>query len=181
MISRTLSFIGIFCTLNSSFGQMEGSFEASNAYSLNLEALGINARSYLFLSKKLHVGMEFTHFFDHQEQVDNEDLELSANVLDLNTNYFFDLNEHLRFYTVLGFDYSRETEKFELPNENKSLTEDALGYNIGGGFEVPLSEHFGVLAEYTHTFSELKDNVVFFGLVYEWERPRKQQGAALGH
>jgi hypothetical protein len=30
------------------------------------------------------------------------------------------------------------------------------------------------LAEYTHTFSDLKDNIVFIGFVYEWGKPKNE-------
>lgn len=149
--------------------QIKGTVEATGAYSFNLDTPGINFRNYYFLSEKLHLGIEYTHFFDNTEHFLDEKVVTSADVFDLNSNYFVELTPHFLFYTVLGLDYSREKEEIQLMDENEIQRDDAFGYNVGGGFEVPFNHHWAVLAEYTHTFSDLKDNIFFVGLVYEWE------------
>lgn len=172
-MKRLFFLIGLFFIGFSSFAQLQGTLETTGAYSFNLDTPGVNVRGYVFLTEKLHLGLEYTHLFDKTDHVGEEKIETSANVFDLNTNYFFELTPHLAFYSIVGLDYSRETEHVALSDEQETLKDDALGYNLGGGFEVPVSEHFAVIAEYTHTFSDLHDNIAFLGVVYEWGTHKK--------
>lgn len=71
-------------------------------------------------------------------------------------------------------DYSWEEEDVFTLESKETHREDALGYNVGGGLEVPLNHHLAILAEYTHTFSDLKDNIVFVGMLYKFEFGRKE-------
>ncbi len=172
-MKRLYFLIGILSIGFSSFAQLRGTLEVAGAYSFNLETPGTNVRGYVFLTENLHLGLEYTHLFEKTGHVGEEKIETSANVFDLNTNYFFELAPHLAFYSILGLDYSRETEHVAFLDEREKLEDDAFGYNIGGGFEVPVSEHFAVIAEYTHTFSDLHDNIAFVGVVYEWGTHKK--------
>lgn len=137
------------------------SLETTGAYSFNLETPGVNFRTYYFFNEHLHLGAEYTHLFTHTEIFADERIETNAEILDLNANYFYKLNNHFIVYGVLGLDYTTEKETSITSESRHNSSEDAVGYNIGAGFEIPITHQIAFLTEFTHTFSDLRDNLLF--------------------
>lgn len=167
--------LGLLCLIpNFAIGQLEGSIDVTGTYSFGLETPGINIRSYLFATDAICLGPEFTYFFPRQEQHGDEEITLSAFTLDLNAHYVFPFFEHrLGLYPILGVAYLQEMERIEVHNEIERITQRAGGFNLGGGVEVRLSRRINLFSEYIHTFSSLRDDVVFLGFNYRWGAGKK--------
>jgi len=154
-----------------SYAQIEGTFDLTAAWSFDLETPGINARSYFFINDKICLGPEFTYFFDKTEVHGNEELTTSVFVIDLNGHYIFEIIEHsLGIYPVMGLNFTREKESIKILEETENHTDKAFGFNFGIGTEISLSKRINLFGEFTHTFSSLEDNVIFFGLNYQWSK-----------
>lgn len=132
---------------HSFFNSHSFSFGLGSAYSFHAEALGINSRIYYNPTKEICFGPELSYVEKG-----------SASILDLNFIGHYVIETPLfGVYPLTGGNYTRET--------HEGASEDAFGIALGGGMHRNFKA-WTIFVEYSHIFSQLKDDFISVGVFY---------------
>jgi len=88
--------------------------------------------------------------------------------VNLNAHYVLNLwQERLRFYPLLGLNYTMTTHKWS--ERDPADEENHVGLNVGAGLEYGITDHLNAFFQYRHTIVRVVDQGIFAaGVTYRF-------------
>ncbi len=120
-------------------------------------SLAVSISGYYSTSDNIRAGVDFQYYFMDEYTVDGRlHSQPSTYEYNINVHYFPVNRDRLRFYTLLGFQYSSFTYHLEEHQRITTSQRDVgAGFNVGGGVEYAL-ESILFFAEPKYTISGLE-------------------------
>ena len=132
-------------------------------YGTAIEELGINIRGDYQFAELIKGGADFTFFFAPEN--------FSFNTLNLNGFYMFDV-EGFNPYALAGLNFSFYSANFQsttiggITIGGGSVTDTAVGLNLGGGADFPLSENLAGFGEVKYVISNYDGLAITAGIKF---------------
>jgi len=164
---------GFLFTMNFAFAQGQGSITAGGGllFGSEIETLGLGVNGQYFITDNLagQVGINF--FFPNKEEVSVFEVKQSLWTINLNANYYIDVNnETVRPYALGGINISNSKVSSDinfgddLPGFEPEASDTAFGLNLGGGADFYVSDVVTPFAQIKYVISDFDQLVIMGGV-----------------
>lgn len=158
-----LSLLMMFSILVNGQGVALGS---AMVYGSEINSIGFQGRSYLFLNESVCFGPEFNYFLPRYEEIEGHRQQRHMIEANFNIHYVLHLNHKAGFYPLTGVNFTSEWEGDE-PHADYSFAA-----NLGGGFHY-FAGRWMPFVEYLYTFNKKPQQSVLLGFFFVLTKPKE--------
>ena len=124
-----------------------GHFSAGRA-----ETFGIGAKFRYKLANSMRLEGSFTHFFPKEFSLFGISTSTSMWDLSINGNYLMPINDKNALYLLAGPSIISVTTKVSYLGNSERETANSVGFNIGSGFDLKITDNIVLNSEFKYTF-----------------------------